>query len=252
MVDETYRIFSASVPGTSHVRNGMYRQDRANYWAGDNALIAAVADGAGSAEHSAYGAGIAIWTAIMEAHKKLQTKRRPDSESFACILQHSVKHARQRLQEVAHRKGRKFGSYATTLLLVVQTENLIGAAQIGDGAVVISNSNHEFETFTLPQRGEYANQTYFLTSSDALDCLNIRVAEREPRYVAMFTDGIQSLVLEQPSHIPHRPFFGNMFKWLEDQTDERYVQAELAKLLRSPRVTGKTDDDLTLLFTIRN
>jgi hypothetical protein len=137
------------------------------------------------------------------------------------------------------------------LLLAVQTEHLVGAAQIGDGAIVVSDEAREFLTFTRPQNGEYANQTSFLTSGNAMDCLEVKVDALQPRYLAMFTDGIQNLVLKQPGQVPQTPFFSRIFQWLQRQTDKEYVETELARLLRSPQVTQRTDDDLTLVLTIR-
>ena len=67
----------------------------------------------------------------------------------------------------------------------------------------------------------------------------------------MFTDGIQNLVLKQPDQVPQTPFFSRIFQWLERQTDNMHVQTELDALLRSPQVTQRTDDDLTLVLAIR-
>ena len=245
-------IFGASVTGTKHLRDGLHRQDRVHYRVLDTALVTAVCDGAGSASRSSSGAEIAAQSAVTTAVNELRAfQGPPNSGKLAHLLSQSVQDARQRVEDVALRKKHPVNSYATTLLLVVQTENSIGAAQIGDGAVVIMNCSGAFETFTHPQNGEYANQTNFLTSSNAMDCLEVRVEDRKPTYLAMFTDGIQNLVLKQPSQIPHNPFFAKLFSWLRCQTDKEYVEAELTRLLRSSQVTGRTDDDLTLAVNTR-
>ena len=77
------------------------------------------------------------------------------------------------------------------------------------------------------------------------------MAEAQPRYLAMFSDGLQNLVIESATQQPFRPFFNNVFQWLEKQSDPRRVEPELASLLRSPRVTAKSDDDITLLLATR-
>ena len=65
------------------------------------------------------------------------------------------------------------------------------------------------------------------------------------------SDGLQNLVIEHATQQPFQPFFDNLFQWLERQSDRKKVEGELASLLRSSRVTSKSDDDITLLLTIR-
>ena len=245
-------VFGASVTGISHLRNGLNCQDRLYYRVQNSATITAVCDGAGSAHRSELGAELAVRSAVSTASsqlRKLQTP--PDSENLSQLLRQSVQSARQRIHDLACSKGHGLSTYATTLLLAVQTDHLVGCAQIGDGAIVIGDEAGEFLTFTYPQNGEYANQTNFLTSANAMDCLQVKVEALQPKYLAMFTDGIQSLTLKQPCQVPAKPFFSRIFQWLERQTDSQHVQAELARLLQSPQVTQRTDDDLTLIFTIR-
>ena len=152
---------------------------------------------------------------------------------------------------MACQTGEPLSSYANTLLLAIQTETLLGAAQVGDGGIVVSDSEGGYELFTSPQRGEYANQTTFLTSRNGLETMDVRVEGAQPRHLAMFSDGLQNLVIESDTQRPFRPFFSNVFQWLEKQSDPRQVEAELARLLRSPRVTAKSDDDITLLLAVR-
>jgi hypothetical protein len=245
-------VVGASVVGTSHLRNNLHRQDRLDYRNLESALITAVSDGAGSARRSESGAELAVRSAVTTASLQLQRLQKPlNSETLSQVLFQSVQSARQRIEEVARLTDHAMGSYATTLLLAVQTEYLIGAAQIGDGAIVISDGSGEFRTFTYPQTGEYVNQTNFITSSNAMECLDVKVEDRPPQYLAMFTDGIQDLVLVQPCLVPQTSFFSKIFRWLQCQTDKQYVETELTRLLCSPQVSRRTDDDLSLVLTIR-
>ena len=67
--------------------------------------------------------------------------------------------------------------------------------------------------------------------------------------LAMFTDGLQNLVLRAEDDSPHAPFFnpvsspGSVHRHVSDDTDRK-----LAAFLESPRVTNRADDDLTLLL----
>ena len=137
--------------------------------------------------------------------------------------------------------------------------------------MVVSGGPGAYETFIVPQRGEYANQTSFLTSSDAMSRLDVRIERvaRSPstqpspiegegvedgntRRLAMFTDGIQNLVLNSSDDSPHAPFFDPVFAWMLSQPpDSDDTDGKLAAFLGSPRVTNRADDDLTLLLATR-
>lgn len=245
-------VYSASVAGTSHLRRGTERQDQVFHRSEKGFTIAVVSDGAGSAPNSALGALVTTRTVTTTATwHLLQLTESPDAGALEEVLNCAALAARRSLELMAWQTGEPLGSYANTLLLAIQTETLLGAAQVGDGGIVVSDSQDGFQLFTSPQRGEYANQTTFITSRNGLETMEVRVAEAQPRYLAMFSDGLQNLVIESATQQPFRPFFSNVFQWLEKQSDPRRVESELASLLRSPRVTAKSDDDITLLLATR-
>ena len=245
-------VCSASAPGTSHLRRGIGGQDQACFRVEPGFLVAAVADGAGSAANSALGALAATRQALTAATwDLLQARGRPPAGELEDILRRAAASARRSLELMADGSDARLSSYACTLLLAIQTEELLGAAQIGDGGIVVSNGQGGYECFTAPQRGEYANQTIFLTSTGGLEQMEVRVEEIQPQLLAMFTDGIQNLVIESATQQPFQPFFNTILGWLESQTDRNRAEAELVNLLRSPRVTAKTDDDTTLLLAMR-
>ena len=248
----TISVYSASVAGTSHLRRGIERQDRVCHRTQSGFLVSAVSDGAGSARNSALGAAVTTSRAVTFATWRLLDLAGPPSAGdLEGILKKSAASARQSLEALSCQTGEVLGSYANTLLLAIQTDTLLGAAQVGDGGIVISNEGGGFDCLTSPQRGEYANETTFITSRDGLEQLEVRVVEAQPRHLAMFSDGLQNLVIENGTQQPFQPFFDNLFQWLERQSDREKVEGELASLLRSSRVTSKSDDDITLLLTTR-
>ena len=64
----------------------------------------------------------------------------------------------------------------------------------------------------------------------------------------MFTDGIQNLVLDAATSAPHVPFFAPTFRWFESNADRPDSPSALEALLVSPKVTSRSDDDVTLLL----
>lgn len=243
---------SASVAGTSHRRRGIERQDRAIYRVEADFAVAVVSDGAGSARNSALGATVTTTRAASAATWLLLDQApSPTASGLEGVLRVAASCVRQSLEELSHQTGEPLQSYANTMLLAIQTDTLLGAAQVGDGGMVVSNERGGFDCLTEPQHGEYVNQTTFITSREGLEQMEVKVVEAQPKYLAMFSDGLENLVIEHSTQQPFPGFFGNVFQWLEGQSDPGRVEAELSGLLRSSRVTARSDDDITLLLTIR-
>lgn len=252
---QRWRVVRASVQGTSHAKTGQPCQDSSSVGEGapDDILVAAVADGAGSAELSAAGSRIAGCAATQSAVRLMRLHPHPPSEdALEEILQESVHSARQALEAEAHRQTRPLRDFATTLIVAICAPQITGVAQIGDGAMVTADSEGGgYTLFSAPQRGEYANTTNFITSDDWKDSLNIRTRCGGVSRLAMFTDGIQSVALNAASgNAPHVPFFDPLFSWAEKQEDTDAAGNGLVAFLSSPRVTARADDDLTLLLAV--
>ncbi len=253
-----WRIVSACVAGASHVRAGLPCQDSAAYSVCGNTLIAAVADGAGSAARSEVGSKLAAETSVRTAKAILAERHdhspRPIHETcLSIVLRESFEAARRRLYEEACALNIPARDLATTLILAVHTRDLLAVAQIGDGAAVASSGDGSYRTRSAPQRGEYANQTTFVVSRNAADSLQIRIEPvgESANRLAMFTDGIQNLALNGRDDSPHAPFFDPVFEWMQAQTDTESANAGLESFLKSPRVVQRADDDLTLLLASR-
>lgn len=248
-----WRVCAASVAGTSHLRSRLPCQDSSYYRVADGILIAAVADGAGSAAMSDVGSALAAESSVRTAERLLQDHRGHSLHETCLkrVVTDAADAVRQELSLESQRRDIEVRQLATTLLLAVHTGNALAAAQIGDGALVVSDPLGSYATFITPQRGEYANQTNFLTSSDAMSKLDVRVesVSEDSHRLAMFTDGLQNLVLRATDDSPHAPFFEPVFTWMRSLPDDAdSSRRKLAVFLESPRVTNRADDDLTLLL----
>ena len=251
-----WTVGGASVAGVSHERNGLPCQDSMSYRVAGDVLVAAVADGAGSAELSDVGSALAAETSARMAELLIleEHDHAPHSMHETClgpIVAAAVEEARRELQEEAARRGAELRQLATTLLLAVHAPRILAVGQIGDGAVVASDGRGGYRTWITPQRGgEYANQTSFLTSANAMSQLEVRVERLDSGAVelAMFTDGLQNLALNGADNSPHIPFFAPLFRWMRSQPDGDAAARNLAAFMKSPKVTNRADDDLTLLL----
>ena len=135
---------------------------------------------------------------------------------------------------------------ATTLILVVAMPARVAVAQIGDGAVVVSDMAGHLLPLTVPQNGAYPNETTFLISPNALATAQVGVWRGSPRHVVAFSDGLQRLALAMPDAHPHAPFFLPFFRFVETVPATREAQVQVEAFLGSQRVRDRTDDDVTL------
>lgn len=249
-------VVAASVRGTSHEKAGQLCQD-AHQWEKllEDVLVAAVADGAGSATLGKVGAIVASQTAVetirasVGARTSASLQPLPeDEQELQLLLTNALEAAKAAVEAEAIACSMTARDLATTLILVVATPDLIAAAQVGDGVAVASDREGHIIALTEPQRGEYINETTFLVSPNALDTVKVNLWRGATANIAVLSDGLQMLALEMANGKPHRPFFSPLFNFMAAVTDEAEAKEQLVAFLRSPRILERTDDDLTLLL----
>jgi hypothetical protein len=248
-----WRVAGACVPGVSHLRNGTPCQD-AQYWReeADGALIAAVADGAGTAAHAEIGSAVAVRAAVEQAAALWWACRPERREDWSGLMRDVFEAARQAVVNAALERGLPLTDLSTTLLLAVAAPAWTAAAQVGDGAVVGRLRERALKPLTRPQATEYLNETTFLTSRNGLSSLQVAVREEPAAALALLTDGLQMLALKMPGGEPHPPFFMPLLRFTAATADAARAAELLRGFLQSPDVTRRADDDLTLLLAVRN
>ncbi len=245
-----WRVIASSVRGTSHEKSGLPCQDD-NYWkvVNENILIAAVADGAGSASLGDVGSAIAVRSAVEAlCIKSAELRSDMDDSYWEDLMINTVKTAQDAIESEASERNVKPRELATTLIVLVATENLVVAVQVGDGAVVLRDSNGNIFAHTKPRSGEFINETTFIVSPNALDEVQICIKHGDISHIAMISDGLQMVALKMPDGIPYDGFFEPLFRFSEKMIDEEVAKEQLTAFLRSSKVTERTDDDVTLLL----
>ncbi len=254
-----WRWIGARAAGSSHRRMGTPCQDAfaCEVLAGGG-IVAAVADGAGSAENSERGAEIVVRATVAEVIRALDSvDPAKGGIDFEGVLQDAVAAAREAVIGEAVEQGAEPRSYASTLLALVLTEQGGAAAQIGDGVILVraspdlTGAGHEWVYVTWPQHGEYVNTTYFLTADDAAERLVVVPLDAPVNAFALTTDGLERLVLHFDAQTVHAPFFDGMLRPLLAAASPEAVarlSPALAAFLASERVASRTDDDVTLVL----
>lgn len=247
-----WHVIGASVVGTSHLETGAPCQDAYLVRAlPTGELIIAMADGAGSAPRSAEGAALAVRSAVDSLTWACQEEAPGDAEVWQNTMRQCFIDASHALIEMAEREGSALRQFATTLTCAVLTTDLVVLGQIGDGFAVAQDEEQMLVALSVPQRGEYANEAYFLTMPDALDAVDVSVHIMDARAVALSTDGLLRLALKLPEYAPHTPFFTPLFNFVIQAKDEALATEQLHEFLNSPRVSARTDDDKTLVLAAR-
>lgn len=249
MKDSKWKIIEASVAGTLHKARELPCQDafavRVFETGAGETLVIAVSDGAGSAKFAETGARfvcdyfISEIGALLENGGKASDLNQDFSHQFPPKLQTAL------AEEVGNQN---LSDYACTFLALAASEDETVFLQIGDGAIVYSTEPDEFRLFTIPQQGEYANSTFFITDESAAENLKFEKIRNGVKELAIFTDGLQRLAIDFQSKQPYQPFFRSMLAPLRLLNSAENLEKKLSEFLDSPKINERTDDDKTLIL----
>lgn len=254
-----WRFALSSVAGTSHQIHGQECQDCSACGVvpdvlGDPVLISVAADGAGSAEFASCGSNLACRLLIDEITRFLT-----DGGTVCAIENDFLVSAVHKFQREVLWRATELGvssySFACTLLGAIIGQQHAVFFQIGDGAIVVSSRNDPdgYGWIFWPMTGEYENTTVFATDDGAPEMLRVECTDRVYDELAIFTDGIQRLVLDYREFSAHIPFFRATFRPLRTELPGYLEQLSdhLNRYLNSPKVIARTNDDKTLILATR-
>ena len=260
-----WKAIACSAKGTSHEKVGSPCQDYADFIkvndSGDvvnngDIIIGAVCDGAGSCKHSDIGSQLAVKTALNYLQgclKRLKNERKdlsPDilKESADQVLEKTVAEVRKAFDAKAQEMGCSPNDLSCTLLVVVATPKWLAAMQIGDGFIVIQQPDSEYQLLFQPIKGEYANETTFVTASNALEKMRVRVVTGEQQFIFASTDGLERIALEiRKKSKPHPGFFDGFKEAIKIRSEEEEKKST-EQWLQSQHINDRTDDDKTILL----
>ena len=212
-------------------------------------IVAALADGAGSASHSEHGSQYiteCFTSFVCEALSEFEIETEADLED---LVSRGVMLVRDALFKVADSNARAINDYATTLLVCVSNAERCAFAQIGDGAIVIGAVGARKVVFR-PQHGAFVNETAFLTNATAQDDIQVLVLDAAPDSIVMFSDGLEDLLVSPKDFAVHPPLFAFLDAAFADREADSVVEElsdRLAQMLASNAVTSRSDDDTSIL-----
>lgn len=243
--------------GTSHLKAGKPCEDFGACLEvtgpHDTVLIAVASDGAGSAIHSSVGSWITTRVFVEAATRYV--KEGGDLEGFSSDL------AREWLEDIRDRIGAASSridatprEFAATLVGCLIGTKCSIFLHVGDGAFVFrSEGGLDWTVPTWPAQGQYAATTFFVTDEPEAQLQFARISESIEE-VAIFSDGMERLVLQFSTKTAFSPFFDKIFAPLQHSVAgrNRKLSRDLRDFLDSPCVCERTDDDKTLVLAKRH
>ena len=246
-----WRVVHAKATGTSHLSSGLPCQDAIDWRMLPCGLLAVgLADGAGSAAMAETGANLAVITALQVLENTRANQTPADMSAWGEAIQAAVRGARDCLLMEAETANLAPNTYATTLTCLVAAGNWLVLGQVGDGVLIARTPQGDHYTLSQAQRGEYANETVFLTMPDALDRAYIQAVELDLAGLAVMSDGLLRLAVQLPGYTPHSPFFLPLWIFAAQDKPSNMANTQLGEFLSSERVCSRTDDDKSLFIAV--
>ena len=228
---------AASTVGRGHIKRGMPCQDAADISLDSDAATIVISDGAGSAQHSEHGATIAVKTTTQILQKTVPWT---DPEF---VKEQILDACRLEMIKRANTLGCPIVELSTTLAFVAVTEDVCIVGNLGDG-IVATLRDEKSEILIGQERGEFANETVFLTSSRANKHLRVI---RKPLDVhdgfAIMSDGAaESLYQRQEGKLA--PALTRIFSWFKERSSAEIEDDFHGEVM--PLIVKYTQDDCSL------
>lgn len=254
----SWSVYRAVAIGTSHMERQLPCQDACQAWVSGNLLVAAVADGAGSASHSELGSELCV-NAVVEGLKSFfesDAEQSADVDVLALSQTHLtdiINGVREKIFELAASNGLEPRDLACTLIGVVA--RLPGNGyffHIGDGAGVAQFSDTTLPAVVShPENGEYSNETWFLTHEAWKDHVRLTPFVDPIDTIAIMSDGSMPFALTKDRCSLFPGFISPVARYLKERSTEE-GNIGLQALLESERTNSITNDDKTLVLAFAN
>jgi len=212
----------------------------------DGLTIIALADGAGSAALAAEGATVAVNSVTRYIGQHFHRMRRMAAD----VRQQSVLgHVRAALGRAAQRRHVKITELASTLLFAACDGRTLLIGQIGDGRIGVRNAHTgQWSSAVEPARGEFANETWFVTTPESDRRFNlITLSATDFDACALMSDGAEASLFDTSRQVFAKAV-DSLARWVSDHPVakvEKALTQELAAVL-----TTKTHDDVSIALLV--
>ena len=161
---------SCQVQGRGHGNNQVPCQDKTKTIFENGTYVIALADGAGSAKLSHYGASCVV-ESISElfVHHFEELFANEDGRRVKLLIMEKIQ---SDIRSEAEKLSCTPKDLAATMLVVAVNNEKFIIAHVGDGVIGYLDGD-VLKIASAPSNGEYANETYFVTSRDAVNTMKL-------------------------------------------------------------------------------
>ena len=242
-----WKTLNYEVIGKSHIKAKKVCQDKTFTYNQNGAIVSALADGAGSYEYSDIGAIIAcksICKFIGDNFDELISISNAN-EVITKIVNHVVADIEAKADEMQCDKDK----LSSTLLCVAIKNDDVIVFHVGDG-LIAGLKNGELKTLTMPDNGEFANATYFITSPRAFEKARLLKCNTLGfEGFALMSDGSSASLynkkLQKPAHAIAKLIIGLQYTF-----SNAYL--ETVKYLMDYEIHERTTDDCSIALIANN
>ena len=241
-----WRSVCCAVQGTGHKRDQIPCQDKTLSLEKNGVFVIALADGAGSARLSHYGAERVVKTASEYiADHFLELLNSDDGREVKKTL---VDTLQTNLADEANIRECNILDLSSTLLLVAVRDKHFILTHIGDGVIGYLDGG-ELKVASTPDNGEFTNVTTFVTSKDALASMRLFKGElKEKDAFVLMSDGTEQSLYHKPSKS-----LASVVKKLMHRTcliDGQVMKTQLEDAFTSV-ISRNTQDDCSIAILAR-
>lgn len=185
-----WNVIQCAIQGRGHIKSNTPCQDKTYSMITDTMQVIALADGAGSARLSHYGAETVTKFICLELTDKFDAYFADNNG--AAVKQQLIERLLKSLNETAKQLDCEIKELASTLLFVAVRNEQFIIAHIGDG-VIGYLKNDELKIASQPENGEFVNTTVFTTSKDAIMTMKlIKGSLGEIQGFVLMSDGTET------------------------------------------------------------
>lgn len=236
------KLASAAVPGKSHVNQNIPCQDYVGTTRGKSVFAIALADGAGSASHADLGARVAVQHTLKYLRSNFDSLIESSEGEISAII---IKGALTALSRHANKQKKPLKDLASTLMFAATDGCKYLCGQLGDGRVAIFDKDlRSADSVFEPAKGEFFNETNFLTDAGAIARLRIQIGDASKiGGFALMSDGAEESLFDR-SKREFAPALPKIISWLDTHSERKVKSALLENL--SATLSTKTQDDISV------
>ena len=193
-----WNMIHCEVQGRGHEKSNLPCQDKTCVLCDNGVHVIALADGAGSAKLSHYGAECVTYEIANLLCKAFDDFY--NSQDGVSVKKQFISYILDKLKSEASEFDCELTDLASTLLMAAVKDDKFILLHLGDGVIGYVKAN-EVKVASAPDNGEFANTTFFTTSQDAL--VHLRLFKGELKDISGFvlmSDGTEAALYNKKSN----------------------------------------------------